>query len=94
MKTKMDKLENCFKFAIKGGFKYVGVKIQMEGFKKCEIIINPIENASDKLKYYKKSYNDDLTLKAFEGIKIVEYNIYVQKYYTAGRWNDGLQYFW
>jgi len=50
---------------------YVGVKIQMQGFDKPETIINPNENFDEKLVYYKKAYNEDLTLKTFNGIKIV-----------------------
>ena len=43
----------------------------MEGFPKSEIIINDNENFDKKLSYYKNSYNQDLTLKTFSGIKIV-----------------------
>ena len=50
---------------------YIGVKIQMQGFDEPEIIINPKENFDAKLEYYKKAYNEDLTLKAFNGIEIV-----------------------
>lgn len=39
-----------------------------------EIIINPMENAENKLAYYAKAYNEDLTLKANPSIKIVGYN--------------------
>lgn len=67
----MKNLENMFKSAAKNNHKYVGVKIEMEGFAKPEIIINQSENFETKLAYYQKSYNDDLTLKSFKGIKIV-----------------------
>jgi len=67
----MKNLERGFEEAQRNGLKYVGVKIQMEGFPKPEIIINPIDNFDAKLEYYKKAYNDDLTLKTFNGIKIV-----------------------
>ena len=50
---------------------YIGVKIQMQGFDKPETIINPNENFDEKLEYYKKAYNEDLTLKSFNGIKII-----------------------
>ena len=50
---------------------YIGVKIRMQGFDKPETIINPNENFDEKLVYYKKAYNEDLTLKAFNGIEIV-----------------------
>jgi len=64
-------LEECFKIAKDEGWKYIGIRIQMEGFQEPEVIINPIENFDAKLAYYKKVYNDDLTLKTFNGIKII-----------------------
>ena len=67
----IDNLEKCFNNAKFMENKYVGVKIAMEGFTKSEIIINESENFDSKLAYYKKAYNEDLTLKAFNGIKII-----------------------
>jgi hypothetical protein len=64
-------LENCFKEASQQSRKYIGVKIQMQGFPKAEIIINENENFNEKFAYYKKAYNEDLVLKTFNGIKIV-----------------------
>ncbi|WP_242842566.1 hypothetical protein [Clostridium tyrobutyricum] len=64
-------LEKCFYIASKRGIKYIGVKIQMQGFPKPEIIINENENFDSKFAYYKKAYNEELTLKTFNGIKIV-----------------------
>ena len=66
-------LDSCFKTAIKKDMKYVGVKIKMQGFIEPEVIINQKENFEDKLAYYKKAYNEDLTLKTFNGIKIVNF---------------------
>lgn len=43
----------------------------MQGFPKSEIIINENANFDSKFAYYKKVYNADLTLKTFNGIKIV-----------------------
>lgn len=68
---KMGNLEKCFYEASQKDAKYVGVKIQMRGFQKPEIIINENENFDSKFDYYKKAYNDDLTLKTFNGIKII-----------------------
>lgn len=67
----MDNLEKCFNTAKVLNQKYVGVQIAMEGFTKPEIIINESENFDSKLAYYKKAYNEDLTLKAFNGIRII-----------------------
>ncbi|MCP3925534.1 MAG: hypothetical protein GY714_23440 [Desulfobacterales bacterium] len=66
-------LERCFKVAIDKQVNYVGVLVQMKGFKKPEIIINENPNFKSKLVYYKKTYNDDLTLKTFNGIKIINF---------------------
>ena len=68
---KIENLEKCFYEASKQDKKYVGVKIQMQGFSKPEIIINENENFDSKFDYYKKAYNEDLTLKTFNGIRIV-----------------------
>lgn len=67
----INNLEKCFYEASVKGAKYVGVKIKMEGFPKAEIIINENENFDKKFDYYKKAYNEDLSLKTFSGIKIV-----------------------
>jgi len=67
----IDNLEKCFYEASQKGAKYIGVKIEMQGFPKAEIIINENENFDSKFAYYKKAYNEDLTLKAFNGIKII-----------------------
>jgi hypothetical protein len=64
-------LTNCFELAKEINANYVGVKIEMQGFDKPEIIINPTTNFDAKLEYYKKAYNEDLTLKTFNGIRIV-----------------------
>ena len=67
----MTDLESVFNQAIGLGVNYIGVRIQMQGFDEPEVIINPKENFEAKLEYYKKAYNEDLTLKTFNGIKIV-----------------------
>lgn len=64
-------LEKCFYEANQKDKKYIGVKIQMAGFKKPEIIINENVNFDKKFDYYKKTYNENLTLKTFNGIKII-----------------------
>ena len=70
----MENLEVCFNSAKEQGYPYVGVKIKMEGFEEAEVIINPIANFDKKLEYYKNAYNDDLTLKSFNGIKIIGFS--------------------
>lgn len=67
----IDNLEKCFHEASQKDKKYVGVLIQMQGFPKPEIIINENENFDAKFAYYQKAYNEDLTLKTFNGIKII-----------------------
>jgi len=71
-KLTLEMLEGCYKEAIQNDLLYVAVKIQMQGFEEPEVIINRKENYETKLAYYKKAYNEDLTLKAFNGIKIIE----------------------
>lgn len=71
MELTMTNLENCFAEAKREEWAYIGVKIQMQGFEQPEVIINPFNNFDAKLDYYKKAYNDDLTLKTFNGIKII-----------------------
>ena len=68
----MTELENIFQEAKKKDAKYVMVKIAMQGFEKPEVIVNPKENIDSKLAYYKKAYKEDLHLKTFDGIQIVE----------------------
>jgi len=67
----MQNLEKCFYEASDLDKNFVGVKIEMQGFPKPEIIINETGNFDTKFAYYKKAYNDDLTLKTFNGIKII-----------------------
>lgn len=51
--------------------KYFGVKIKTEGMPSYELIINQYENLEYKLSYYINAYNEDLTLKSYNGIKII-----------------------
>ena len=68
---RIQNLERCFKKAIEVGAEYVGVKIHTRGLEGSEVIINPKENFISKMEYYQKAYNDDLTLKNFNGIRII-----------------------
>jgi hypothetical protein len=67
----IDNLEKCFNSASQQDQKYVGVLIEMQGFPRPEVIINENANFDSKFAYYKKAYNEDLTLKTFNGIKII-----------------------
>lgn len=69
----MEDLKSCFQEATLMNAKYIGVKIDMYNCPNPEIIINPCENFTNKIKYYIEAYNDDLTLKAFNKIKIVNF---------------------
>ncbi|EQC1535418.1 hypothetical protein ACY1J9_001249 [Clostridium botulinum] len=71
MNLTIDNLEKCFYEASHKDKKYVGVLIKMKGFPRPEIIINENENFDSKFDYYKKAYNEDLTLRSFNGIKII-----------------------
>ena len=51
---------------------FMVVKIETEGNPAPEIIINPAENFSQKIRYYDKSYNDHMELiKAKEAGKVI-----------------------
>ncbi len=63
-------LEFCFKEAKERNYNYIAVKVTVPGCDKEEIIVNPLSNFDCKLEYYKKAYNEDLTLKTFNQIKI------------------------
>ena len=54
----------------------IEILIEMPDLPNCEIICNPYENLDKKLEYYLKAYNEDLTLKTFNKIKIIAYCVY------------------
>lgn len=65
-------LMDCIKRAIKYSCKFIVVTIETRGSEAPEYIINPTENFVAKMDYYDKAYNDDLTLKSYDGIRIVD----------------------
>lgn len=67
----MSGLEKIFKRAIENNAEYVAVAVEFDEADDVEVIINTIENAEYKLKYYKESYNFDLTHKYAKGVKIL-----------------------
>lgn len=58
-----------FKSAIQNHATYIGVGIQTEGSSRPEIIINPIENFAEKLKYYRAAYDEEMVLVSTKGKK-------------------------
>lgn len=65
-------LEKCIEGAKTSKSLYFAIAVEGKGFVKKEIIINSIDNADVKMKYYKVAYNDDLTSRAApDKIKIV-----------------------
>ncbi len=67
----VENLKECFNAAINNQAKFVGVLIEMKGFKEAEVIINKIDNAEDKLNYYQNVYDENLNHKYSNGIRIV-----------------------
>lgn len=50
---------------------YMEVYIDHPELPEPEVIRNPISNMCKKIEYYKSAYNDDLTLKTYEKIRII-----------------------
>lgn len=68
---KLPHLKNIFHMAVEVGAKYVAVMVEYEYSDSPEIIINPIENALDKIEYYQNTYDYDLNHRYSKGIRIV-----------------------
>jgi hypothetical protein len=64
-------LKKCYHEASHQDKKFVGVLIEMPGFEKTEIIINPTENFDKKFDYYQSAYDENLNHKHAAGIKII-----------------------
>lgn len=69
--TKKEKLTEIFNTAIINKNEYIAVAVETRGSNDIEIIINPNSNFEKKLNYYTKSYNDDMVLNTYDGIKVV-----------------------
>jgi hypothetical protein len=67
----LSELNACFDQAEQNDGNFIAVRIEMEGFPKPELIINERENFQAKKEYYNRAYNEDCTLKTFQGIRIV-----------------------
>jgi len=69
---KKEHLKNCFSKATELNAKFIGVSIRVPNAPEKEIIINPRENFEEKLNYYQKTYDEDLSHNAVGDIlKIV-----------------------
>ena len=73
MKRTLKDLIECFNKAKEYDYTYVGVKIAMDGFPQPEVIINSKSNFDKKLEYYQNAYDEDLTLKTFNGVRIIDF---------------------
>ncbi|MGE6365187.1 hypothetical protein ACQKD9_15535 [Bacillus paramycoides] len=73
MDLTLEGLGKCFNEALSEEANYVAVQIEMDGFPSDEVIINDKHNIESKLKYYKKTYNEDLEHRYASGIRIVGY---------------------
>jgi hypothetical protein len=70
--TELEKFVEFMDEAIKEG-KGIQVLITMPDLPQPEMITNPACNVKAKSEYYKKAYNDNLELKAYNAIKIEHY---------------------
>lgn len=68
---KIKQLENDVRIAHEHGVKYLIVGLLVYG--KKEMILIERDNFIDKLEYYKRTYDDNLVMKANKDVKIVTY---------------------
>jgi hypothetical protein len=73
--TNKERLNKLFNQAIEHNYDYIGVVVEMNGFPSPELIINSRANFEKKLEYYNNAYDDDLVLKSFNGIKIIDFGL-------------------
>lgn len=71
MELTIKNLENCFNRALENNANYFGIKVQLEEKSYSEVIINERRNFEFKWDYYTKAYNENLTHKHNEKIKII-----------------------
>lgn len=69
----MDNLIDTIERAKRLDVKFFVTQVKMPGIPTPEIIMNPIKNADAKIEYYRKAYNEDLTLKACSDVQIVNF---------------------
>ena len=71
MNLTLENLEICINAAKENKAKYFAVLVDIVNNEEPEIIVNEFANFDSKLAYYKDAYNNDLTLKNCNDIKIV-----------------------
>lgn len=81
--TKKEKLLEDIQFAIDCNVDRFWVKIETAGSEGLEIIINPLCNLNNKKEYYSKSYNDDLVLRSYHEIRIVNWGYFNKNEYLS-----------
>ena len=59
---KKSEFKNIIVEGLKYGCSFMAVVIENEESKEPEIIINPKENFTEKMRYYDQAYNDDMEL--------------------------------
>lgn len=69
----MKNLIDTFKTGEKLDANYIFVVVEVSS-KKQDIIINKMKDMKDKVKYYKKVYNEELNHKSHKGIKIIAFD--------------------
>lgn len=72
--TKKELLLQFLEKSEKRGYDYFSLLIETEGSDGYEIIANPMCNYETKVDYINKAYDDDLVLKSYNGIRIVNYD--------------------
>lgn len=85
---KKSEFKNIIDEGLKYNRSYMAVVIESEESKEPEIIINPKENFTEKMRYYDQAYNDDMELisakKAGKLIRII--NISMMNYLVELVW--------
>lgn len=84
MQTKKERFEKLYKEYMNDGAEYIGVFVKAHNLEEPELIVNPKENLSKKLKYYLKAYNDDMRLNSLHSIQIIAISpvIYLEDLYA------------
>ena len=95
MELTIKNLENCFNRALENNANYLGIKVQLEERFCSQIIINERNNFDSELDFFKKTYNENLTHKHGEKIKIVGFtygNTFedIEKDLCKGEYKNGI----